>query len=131
MSFKVSYTTSGLSTVKKAVVKALGLSGWPKLSFAANGGMFDMGSLIWAGERGPEVVANAGGGRTGVMNVDQMQDAVFEGVYAAILAASRASQGSGEQAINVYLDGKQITSVVEQRQRERGAIIMGSEVYAY
>jgi hypothetical protein len=93
--------------------------------------MFDAGSLIWAGEAGAEIVANAGGGKTGVMNVDQMQDAVFEGVYAAMLAASRASQGSGEQAINVYLDGKQITAVVEQRQRERGATIMGREVYSY
>ena len=132
LSFKVTYTTSGLGTVKKAIVNALGLSGWPKLSFAANGGIFDAGSLIWAGERGPEVVANASGGKTGVMNVDQMQDAVFEGVYAAVMAANRASQGEGgNQSINVYLDGKQITATVEKHQRERGASIMGNQVYNY
>ena len=132
MSFKVTYSTSGLGKVQKAVIKALGLSGWPKLSFAANGGIFDVGSLIWAGERGPEVVANAGGGKTGVMNVQQMSDAVFEGVYAAVIAANRASQGEGGgQAINVYLDGKQITAVVEKRQRERGTTIMGNQVYSY
>lgn len=132
LSFKVTYTTSGLGSVSKAIVKALGLKGWPKLSFAANGGIFDAGSLIWAGEAGAEIVANAGGGKTGVMNVDQMQDAVYEGVYSAVIAAMRASGGNnGEQAVNVYLDGKQITSVVERRQSERGASIMGKQVYGY
>ena len=103
-----------------------------ELDFAAAGGIFDAGSLIWAGERGAEIVANAGGGKTGVMNVEQMQDAVFEGVYAAVMAANRASQGEGSsQSINVYLDGKQITAAVEKRQRERGANIMGNQVYNY
>lgn len=132
LSFKVTYSNSGLNAIQKAVVKALGLSGWPKLSFAANGGIFDTGSLIWAGERGPEVMATAAGGKTGVMNVAQMQDAVYEGVYAAVVAAMRATGGNGgSQGVNVYLDGRQITSAVEQRQRERGASIMGNQVYSY
>ena len=101
------------------------------LKFAANGGIFDQGSLIWAGERGPEVMATAAGGKTGVMNVQQMQDAVYEGVYAAVSAAMRGMGGGGEQSVNVYLDGRQITASVEKRQRERGASIMGNEVYAY
>lgn len=132
LSFKVTYSNSGLNTIQKAVVKALGLSGWPKLSFAANGGIFDQGSLIWAGERGAEIAATAPGGKTGVMNVQQMSDAVYEGVYAAVVAAMRAtSGGNGSQAVNVYLDGRQVTAAVEQRQRERGASIMGSQVYSY
>lgn len=103
-----------------------------KLDFAAAGGVFDAGSLIWAGERGAEIVANASGGKTGVMNVAQMSDAVYEGVYAAVMAANRASGGDGGgQSINVYLDGKQITAAVEKRQRERGASIMGNQVYHY
>ena len=101
------------------------------LKFAANGGVFNKGSLIWAGERGPEVMANAGGGKTGVMNVQQMQEAVYEGVYAAVSAAMRGNSGGGSQAVNVYLDGKQITSAVEKRQHERGSTIMGNEVYSY
>lgn len=130
LSFKVTYSTSGLGTVKKAIVNALGLKGWPKLSFAASGGIFDAGSLIWAGERGAEIVANAGGGKTGVMNVEQMQDAVYEGVYAAVMAAMRAGgNGGGGQAVNVYLDSRQITATVERRQHERGVSIMGSQVY--
>ena len=101
------------------------------LKFAADGGIFDQGSLIWAGERGAEVVANAGGGKTGVMNVQQMQDAVYEGVYAAVVAAMRGNNEGGSQSVNVYLDGRQITAAVEQRQRERGAAIMGNQVYSY
>ncbi len=101
------------------------------LKFAANGGIFDQGSLIWAGERGPEVMATAAGGKTGVMNIEQMQEAVYEGVYAAITAAMGGKSEGGAQAVNVYLDGRQITAAVEQRQRERGASIMGNEVYSY
>lgn len=101
------------------------------LKFAADGGIFDAGSLIWAGERGPEVVANASGGKTGVMNVQQMQEAVYDGVYAAVVAAMRGNSERGTQSVNVYLDGRQITAAVEQRQRERGASLMGNEVYAY
>lgn len=132
LSFNVTYTTSGLGTLKKAIVNALNLPGWPKLSFAKDGGMFDMGSLIWAGEAGAEIVANAGGGKTGVMNIQQMQEAVYEGVYSAVVSAMRASAGGGgAQEINVYLDGRQLTSAVEKRQRERGATITRNGVYAY
>jgi hypothetical protein len=128
LSFKVTYSTPS-GAIKKAIVNALDLPGWPKLSFAKNGGMFDAGSLIWAGEAGAEIVANAGGGKTGVMNVDQMQEAVYQGVYAAVVAAMRGRGEGGSQDVNVYLDGKQITAAVEKRQRERGALILGTEVY--
>ena len=134
LSTKINVSVPTIS-VKWATAEAFGKSfRYPtgfSLKFAADGGIFDAGSLIWAGERGAEIVANAGGGKTGVMNVQQMQDAVYEGVYAAVTAAMRGNGGGGSQAVNVYLDGRQITSVVEQRQRERGASIMGNEVYSY
>ena len=121
-------------TVKWDTAEAFGKSfKYPtgfSLKFAANGGIFDQGSMIWAGERGAEIVANAAGGKTGVMNVQQMQEAVYEGVYAAVSAAMRGHSNSGG-SVNVYLDGKQITAAVEQRQHERGATIMGNEVYSY
>lgn len=121
--------------VKWETASAFGKSfKYPKgfdLKFAAAGGIFDAGSLIWAGERGAEVVANAGGGKTGVMNVGQMQDAVYEGVYAAVVAAMRASGGSGSQDVNVYLDGRKIAASVERQQKERGASILGTQVYSY
>ena len=66
------------------------------------------------------------------MNVAQMHDAVFEGVYAALMAAGRSNTSDGNgQAINIYLDGKQITAAVEKRQRERGADLMGKQVYSF
>lgn len=130
LSFKVTYSTPSTKTMK-AIMNALDLPGWPKLSFAANGGLFDQGSMIWAGERGPEIVANAAGGKTGVMNVQQMQDAVYEGVYAAVVAAMRGGNGGGSQEIRVYLDGKEISASVKKHQHESGATIMGNEVYSY
>ena len=131
LSFKVSYSTPSSKTMK-AIMNALDLPGWPKLSFAAGGGIFDQGSLIWAGERGPEIMAEASGGRTGVMNVQQMQDAVYEGVYAAVSAAMRGMNGGGSgQDVRVYLDGREISSSVRKHQHESGATIMGNEVYAY
>ena len=123
-------------SVKWATAEAFGKSfKYPtgfSLKFAADGGIFDAGSLIWAGERGAEIVANAGGGKTGVMNVQQMQDAVYEGVYAAMSAAMRGqSSGGTSQEIRVYLDGKEITASVKKHQHESGVTLMGNEVYSY
>lgn len=102
------------------------------LKFAANGGIFDQGSLIWAGERGPEVMANAGGGKTGVMNVQQMADAVYDGVYAAVTAAMRGTSTGGGQEVRVYIDGREVHSVVKKYDHESGASIMGRNgVYGY
>ena len=123
-------------SVKWATAEAFGKSfKYPtgfSLKFAADGGIFDAGSLIWAGERGAEIVANAGGGKTGVMNVQQMQEAVYEGVFAAMSAAMRGQgSGGGSQEIRVYLDGKEITASVKKHQHESGAALMGNEVYSY
>ena len=123
-------------TVNWGEVSALGKTfKYPKsfsVKFAAEGGIFDAGSLIWAGERGPEIVANASSGKTGVMNVQQMQDAVYEGVFAAMTAAMRGqSSGGSSQEIRVYLDGKEITASVKKHQYESGATLMGNEVYSY
>lgn len=131
LNFIVSYKMTGLNAVQKGIVKALGLTGWPSLHFAASGGVFSAGSMIWAGEAGPEIVTNARGGRTGVMNVEQLQSAVSAGVYSAVMAAMSQTQG-GSQAVNVYLDGKQIYSSVKKTEAERGMTLMGNQLgYAY
>lgn len=131
LNFKVTYTTKGLNTVQKAIVKTLGLSGWPKLSFAANGGMFEQGSMIWAGERGAEIVANASGGKTGVMNVQQMYQAVYDATYSAMVATRQSQSQQSGGSYNLYIDGKQVTTTVEKTQKNRGATIFGTEVYGY
>lgn len=131
LNFKVTYSTKGLNIAQKAIVKALNLSGWPKLQFAANGGMFNQGSMIWAGERGAEIVANASGGKTGVMNVDQMYQAVYDAVFAAMTSSNSQGSNGGTANFNLYLDGKQVTTAVEKTQKERGTSIFGTEVYSY
>ena len=98
----------------------------------AKGGFPDFGEVFIAREQGagPEMVGRIGS-KTTVANNDQIVEAVSEGVYSAVLAAMRASENNGAQAVNVYLDGRQITSSVEKRQHERGASLMGKEVFAY
>ena len=104
---------------------------YPKSFYTyAKGGFPSEGEFFLAREAGPEMVGQIGN-RSAVVNNDQIVEAVSEGVYAAVVAAMRSTEGSGAQNVNVYLDGKQITAAVEKRQRERGATLMGNEVYAY
>lgn len=51
----VTYSTN-VGVVKRAVYKALGLSGWPTISFAARGGVFRNATLTMLGEAGTEAV---------------------------------------------------------------------------
>ena len=115
-------------------LEALGLpSSIPKMNIEwyANGGFPDMGQMFIAREAGPELVGSING-RTAVANNDQIVAAVSQGVYSAVMAAMGNNNGSGEQHINVYLDGKQITASVEKRQAERGRTLMGNQLgYGY
>lgn len=66
------------------------------------------------------------------MNVQHMQDAVYEGVFATMTASMRGHRSGGaSQEIKVYLDGKEITAFVKKHQHESGASLMGNEVYSY
>lgn len=97
----------------------------------AKGGFPDVGEMFIAREAGPEMVGRIGS-HSAVANNEQIVEAISEGVYAAVTAAMGASNSGGDgQAINVYLDGRQITASVEKRQKERGASIMGNQVYNY
>lgn len=128
----VTYDTN-VGAVKKAIYEALGLDGWPKLSWTtyAQGGFPSVGQMFIAREAGPELVGTING-RSAVANNDQIVAAVSQGVYSAVVAAMGASASNGDQAINVYLDGKQITAAVEKRQKERGATLMtGGMAYGY
>lgn len=92
---------------------------WNSITGYATGGFPEVGQLFIAREAGAEMVGSIGG-RTAVANNDQ----IVEGIYEGVLAAMQASNGSGGNFdVKVYLDGKQITSAVEKRQRERGATI--------
>ena len=87
-----------------ALAPATGGASLGALAFAANGGTFpNNGSLLVAGEAGPEIVANLGNS-TGVMNVDQMRSAIRDGMLEAILASNR----NGKTELHVYLDSREI-----------------------
>lgn len=76
---------------------------WTPPQFATGGMMPNNGSLLVAGEAGPEIVANLGNS-TGVMNVDQMRSAIRDGMLEAILASNR----DGKIELHVYLDSREI-----------------------
>lgn len=76
---------------------------WTPPQFAMGGMMPNNGSLLVAGEAGPEIVANLGNS-TGVMNVDQMRSAIKDGMLEAILASNR----DGKTELHVYLDSREI-----------------------
>jgi hypothetical protein len=122
-----------VGAIKKGVYEALGLDGWPSLKWSAyaQGGFPTTGQMFIAREAGPELVGNING-RSAVVNNDQIVAAVSQGVYSAVVSAMGASTQNGVQAVNVYLDGKQITATVEKRQKERGATLMtGGMAYGY
>ena len=122
-----------VSGIKKTVAEALGMDGWPKLSWStyAQGGYPAMGEAFIARENGPELVGRIGN-RNAVVNNDQIVEAVSRGVYSAVAAAMSANNGNGSQNVNVYLDGKQIYSRVKKVESERGVSVMGSQLgYAY
>lgn len=98
----------------------------------AKGGFPDIGEMFIAREAGPEMVGKIGN-RTTVANNDQIVEGISEGVYSAVVAAMRAVGGNNgnAQSVNVYLDGREITASVERRQHERGASLMGNQVYSY
>lgn len=97
----------------------------------ASGGFPTTGQYFIARERGPELVGTIGN-RTAVVNNDQIvasvSDGVYEGVYAAMMAAGRDSQGT----VNVILQGdaKNLFRVVREEDK-RYTQQNGHSAFAY
>ena len=110
--FRVTYKTSGLGVVKKAIVNALGLDGWPSFKFFAGGGFPTRGQMFVANEAGPEMVGTMDG-RTAVANNNQITtgiaSAVYPAVYNAVVAAFSRFGGNSNQVIKVYVGDKEVT----------------------
>ena len=103
----------------------------PNIPYLAEGGFPSVGQMFIAREAGPELVGRIGN-RAAVVNNDQIVEGVADGVYRAVVAAMSASNGSSAQAVNVYLDGKQIYSSIKRTEAERGVSLMGNQLgYAY
>lgn len=87
------------------------------VSFMADGGIPDKGTLFVAGEAGAEIVTNSANGQTGVTNVQQIQQAMYNA-----LVAYGKTQGSNGQAIEVYLDGERVYQNTTEHAKRRGNV---------
>ena len=83
----------------------------------ADGGIPDRGTLFWAGEAGAEAVANIGGGRAGVMNVRQMEEAVARGVVRAT-ESKRDNNVNGTISINI--GGTNFVNITQRELAKQG-----------
>lgn len=87
---------TAVSTTKKSVEV-------PKY---ANGGMPDKGSMFVAGEQGAEFVYNMPSGQSGVANIQQIAQAVYQGTYQATVDWWKSARN--DIGGDVYLDGEKI-----------------------
>lgn len=85
------------------------------------GGFPEMGQLFLASEAGPELVGQFGS-RTAVVNNDQIITGIREGVYEAVVAAMKTKKDGGNDTpiFRIYLDGKDITTSQNNRNRMYG-----------
>ena len=92
-------------------VKAVGALGLGSLGVPAfaGGGIAESGTIFRAGESGAEVVSYIGGGQTGVMNIEQFEEASYRGVSRALYD----NRGIFEQEIHgdVYMNGDRVGKV--------------------
>ncbi|MEG1683712.1 MAG: hypothetical protein RR295_07770 [Oscillospiraceae bacterium] len=102
-------------------------SGWKPKAFAM-GGFPEPGQYFRAREAGAELVGTVGG-RTAVANNDQIVAGIEAAVYRAMMsvAAQRTERPIVVQS-NLSLDGKRVTTSVENHQRQRGVGIMSGGV---
>lgn len=87
-----------------------------KLKFA-NGGIPDRGTLFYAGEAGAELVASNGNGQSGVMNMQQLQNAVAKGMINAI---SVSSGGNKNEVIEIQIGEETLITAVRKGANRRG-----------
>ena len=86
----------------------------------AQGGFPEEGQMFIAREAGAELVGNIGG-RTAVMNNDQIVESVSTGVYQAVLAALGGNnENDGNTNIVINLDGEKIYENQQKIARNRG-----------
>lgn len=71
----------------------------------ADGGFVGQGQMFIAREAGAELIGNVGG-RTAVMNNDQIVESVSRGVYEAMMSAQQSDRGT----VVVNLDGRKISN---------------------
>jgi hypothetical protein len=87
-----------------------------EVSFFADGGLPDKGSLFIAGEAGAELVTNMGGGQSGVMNMEQLEQAVARGMYVGMSNVDLHD----DRPIVVTIDGQKFFTASRDIYRRNG-----------
>ena len=101
----------------------------PTIQKLATGGFIEDG--LFTMNHG-EIVGKFSNGKSVVANNQQIVNGIAEGVYSAVVAAMNDAPRGGEQAVNVYLDGKQIYSSVKRTEARQGVNLMGNQLgYVY
>ena len=98
-----------------AMVAGTGLTIGSQLSTITNfknGGVPDKGTLFRAGEAGEEIVYNTPSGQSGVANIKQIEQAMYN-------ALTRASSTNGGTTV-VEIDGQRVFTVVKEKAKSNG-----------
>ena len=83
----------------------------------AEGGLPDKGTMFLAGEAGAEIVYNTPSGQSGVVNVQQIEQAM----YGALVRYGRTQSANG-QPLQVVLDGEVIYQNTTSHAKRRGNV---------
>lgn len=87
-----------------------------KIGKFADGGLPDKGSMFIAGEAGAELVTNMGGGQSGVMNMEQLENAVARGMLIGLSSVDLRD----DRPINVNIDGQRFFTASRDIYRRNG-----------
>lgn len=115
LGLKVTYDTN-VGALKKGVYKALGLQGWPKLSFLAQGG--------WVAANNPQLAVVGDNKREGEIIAPESK------IYEQTLKAVKDAGGTGgKQQIEIvihhkYEDGRTIIQKINQAEIDAGEILL-------
>lgn len=94
-----SYSTLTYTVIGKSIGGVYSNNTWENIPQYANGGAPSHGSLVFAGENGPEILGNANG-KTEILNKSQIASSIYSAVYSAMSQFS----GGGVAEINVHAD---------------------------
>ena len=111
---------------KKLTVDVNGSASGGKMPITrfAGGGMPEDG-LFQANHN--ELVGGFAGGRTAVANNGMIVEGISGGVYEAVLRAMKDASGSGEQTINVNVDGENLFKINRKQGSRKGTQLVQAE----
>lgn len=89
---------------------------WSDIPQYANGGIPSHGSLVWAGENGPEILANANR-RTEILNKSQIASSIYS---AMVSAMSQFNGGVSQIDVHVHTDEGTVVDRINQKTKQTG-----------